>query len=74
MESRYKDYERDQQYFITLDAEEIRKNNSIVAAIDDYVENHVGIELFEGNTNNILDLIVSFRLLAFTFVEMQKLF
>ncbi len=52
MESRYKDYERDQQYFITLDAEEIRKNNPIVAAIDDYVENHVGIELFEGNTNN----------------------
>jgi hypothetical protein len=52
MEARYKEYNRDQRYFITLNAEEIRKNNPVVAAIDDYIENYIGIELFEGNTNN----------------------
>jgi transposase len=52
MKARFKNYDKDQQYFVVLNSDEIRKNSPIAAAIDDYIESHVDIELFEGTANN----------------------
>jgi transposase len=52
MQARYHDYTPDQTYFIQISPGEIRTNNPLVKAIDDFVDTHVSLALFSEKRGN----------------------
>ena len=52
MKARYHDYCTEQTFFIQINPAEIRNNNPLVAAIDDFIENHISLEIFSEKCSN----------------------
>lgn len=52
MSAHYHDYCTEQTFFIQINPAEIRKNNPLVAAIDDFIENHLSLEIFSAKCSN----------------------
>ena len=52
MNTRYHNYFTEQTFFIQINPAEIRNNNLLVAAIDDFIENHISLEIFSEKCGN----------------------
>ena len=52
MNTRYHNYFTEQTFFIQINPAEIRNNNPLVAAIDDFIENHISLEIFSEKCGN----------------------
>lgn len=52
MIARYHQYCTEQTFFIQINPAEIRDNNPLAAAIDDFIENHVSLEIFSEKCSN----------------------
>ena len=52
MNARYHDYCIEQTFFIQINPTEIRNNNPLVAAIDDFIDNHISLEIFSDKCSN----------------------
>jgi transposase len=50
--ARYREYNTNQNFSITVDSEEIKKHNPLVRAIDGFVEEHVSLEPFSKKVHN----------------------
>jgi transposase len=52
MLGKFKQYIREQIYWLTVDPEKIRENNPLVKVIDDYVEEHISNDIFVAKLHN----------------------